>query len=153
VRAITFLERAQRSDGSFAAIWFRDLVAGTASVLEALVLLGLGNGPMARRAAAWLTGAQRSDGGWGGEGGKPSSAEETAWALHALLLQDPTFNPGAARRAADWLLERQRTDGTWAPAVIGLYYSTLWYSDSMYAIVLPLQALALYQRSARGRAT
>lgn len=152
-RALSYLERAQRPDGSFEAIWFRNFVAGTASVLEALVLLGLGNGPMARRAAAWLAAAQRPDGGWGGEGGAASSAEETAWALHALLLRDPTFNPGAARRAADWLLERQRADGTWTPAVIGLYYSTLWYSNSIYAIVLPLQTLGTYQRSLTGVAT
>jgi hypothetical protein len=48
------------------------------------------------------------------------------------------------------LLGRQRPDGTWAPTVIGLYYSTLWYSDSMYAVALPLQALALYQRAQSG---
>ena len=151
-RALTYLERAQRSDGSFEAIWFRNSVAGTASVLEALVLLGMGSGPMARGAAAWLAGAQRPDGGWGGDGGAASSAEETAWALHALLRRDPAFDPGAARRAVTWLLERQRADGTWAPAVIGLYYSTLWYSDSMYAVALPLQALATYQRSQTGAA-
>jgi squalene-hopene/tetraprenyl-beta-curcumene cyclase len=152
-RALTYLERAQRPDGSFEAIWFRNFVAGTASVLEALVLLGLGNGPMARRTAAWLAGAQRPDGGWGGDGGQPSSAEETAWALHALLLQNPTFNAGAAGRAVDWLLDHQRADGVWESAVIGLYYSTLWYSDSMYAVVLPFQALATYQRCMTGGAT
>ncbi len=80
----------------------------------------------------------------------PSSAEETAWALHALLARDPTFNAGAARRAVAWLLDAQRPDGTWTPAVLGLYYSTLWYSDSMYAVALPLQALAAYQRAVSG---
>jgi squalene-hopene/tetraprenyl-beta-curcumene cyclase len=149
-RAITFLERAQRSDGSFEAIWFRNSVAGTASVLEALALLGQGDGLTARRAANWLAVSQRPDGGWGGDGAKPSSAEETAWAMHALLLRDRTFNTGAARRAVDWLLDKQRDDGAWDPSVIGLYYSTLWYSDSMYAVALPLQALAAYQRSAAG---
>jgi squalene-hopene/tetraprenyl-beta-curcumene cyclase len=148
-RALTYLERVQRPDGAFEAIWFRNDVAGTASVLEALVLLGMGDGPMARRAAAWLAAAQRADGGWGGAGGAPSSAEETAWALHALLLRGPKVDP-AAGRAVDWLLGRQRPDGTWAPTVIGLYYSTLWYSDSMYAVALPLQALALYQRAQSG---
>ena len=149
-RALTYLERAQRPDGSFEAIWFRNFVAGTASVLEALVLLGMSNGPMARRAASWLASAQRPDGGWGGEADAPSTAEETAWALHALLLRDPSFNAAAARQAVHWLLRKQCPDGTWTPAVLGLYYSTLWYSDSMYAVALPLHALAAYQRSAAG---
>lgn len=151
-RGLRYLARAQRPDGAFPAIWFRNYVAGTASALEALVLLGLGDEPMAQRAAAWLAAAQRADGGWGGDGIAESSAEETAWALHALLCHDPAFDPAAARRAADWLVTHQRADGTWEEAVIGLYYSTLWYSDSMYAVALPLQALATYARGAGGAA-
>ena len=144
-RALAYLGRAQRRDGRFEAIWFRNWVAGTASVLEALVLLGLGGGGMARAAADWLRSAQRADGGWGGEG-IASSAEETAWAVSALLLHDAAANREPARRGVDWLLAQQRPDGTWPTAVIGLYYSTLWYSDSMYAVALPLQALAAFRR-------
>jgi squalene-hopene/tetraprenyl-beta-curcumene cyclase len=148
-RALRYLERVQRPDGSHEAIWFRNYVAGTASVLEALVLLGLGGTDHASRAAAWLAGAQQADGGWAGTVGQPSSAEETAWAVQALLAQDSASYAGSAERAIDWLLREQHADGTWRPEVIGLYYSTLWYSDSMYAIALPLQALAAYGHARR----
>jgi squalene-hopene/tetraprenyl-beta-curcumene cyclase len=148
-RALRYLERVQRGDGSFEAIWFRNYVAGTAAVLEALVALGRGAARMARRAADWLIRAQQPDGGWAGTGGQPSSAEETAWAIHALLLHDARSALPAARKGINWLLRHQRADGTWRAEVIGLYYSTLWYADSMYAVALPLQALATYRRLAR----
>jgi squalene-hopene/tetraprenyl-beta-curcumene cyclase len=154
-RALAYLRRAQRADGSFGSIWFREATAGTASVLEALADCGLAQTPMAQRARTYLLGSQNEDGGWGGRRGQASTAEETAWALLALLrghiedaggrASEDSLAPAiraAVRRGVAWLVATQRANGTWVPAPIGLYYSAMWYSDSYYAISLPLQALA-----------
>jgi squalene-hopene/tetraprenyl-beta-curcumene cyclase len=139
-RATRYLERSQRPDGSFASIWFREATAGTAAVLEALADVGQGDGVMARKARAALLDEQNADGGWGGRRGQASTAEETAWAVLALL-RAPSAPTAAIERGLDWLVAHQQADGTWTPAPIGLYYSAMWYSDSMYALSLPLQAL------------
>jgi squalene-hopene/tetraprenyl-beta-curcumene cyclase len=142
-RALRYLDRAQRYDGSFASIWFRETTAGTASVIEALHACGLLSLRMAKRARESLLRQQNDDGGWGGMRLQASTAEETAWAIMALLRW-PEYEPAraAARRGVRWLLDHQRPDGTWAEWPIALYYSAMWYSDSYYAVALPMQALA-----------
>ncbi|HKV85764.1 MAG TPA: prenyltransferase/squalene oxidase repeat-containing protein [Ktedonobacterales bacterium] len=142
-RALGYLRRAQRYDGSFASIWFREATAGTASVLEALADCDLLDLPMATRASDYLLRSQNDDGGWAGLRMTASTAEETSWAVMALLRwpsNDAVAN--AIRRGVGWLAKEQRPDGTWTPAPIGLYYSAMWYSDSYYAVTLPAQALA-----------
>lgn len=142
-RALAYLRREQRYDGSFASIWFREATAGTASVLEALADCGLLDSDIAVRARDYLLRSQNDDGGWSGLRLAPSTAEETAWAVMALLrCPHDTSVMNVARRGAEWLARHQRPDGTWNPAPIGLYYSAMWYSDSYYAVTLPAQALA-----------
>ena len=48
----------------------------------------------------------------------------------------------AVSRGLEWLITHQQSDGTWEPTPIGLYYSAMWYSDSYYAVTLPMRALA-----------
>jgi squalene-hopene/tetraprenyl-beta-curcumene cyclase len=142
-RALSYLGKAQRYDGSFGSVWFREATAGTASVLEALADCGLAHTQMAQRAHAHLLRSQNDDGGWAGLRGQASTAEETAWALLALLrftLDDAAR--ASVRRGIDWLAAHQRADGTWEEAPIGLYYSAMWYADSTYAVALPMRALA-----------
>lgn len=142
-RALAYLARAQRYDGSFASIWFREATAGTASVIEALAECGLLETRMAEDARGYLLRAQNDDGGWAGLRMQASTAEETAWALLALLrFPMDAVSARSVRRGVAWLAEHQRSDGTWAQAPIGLYYSAMWYSDSYYAVALPAQALA-----------
>jgi len=139
-RTLRYLEHAQRPDGSFASIWFRESTAGTASVLDALCAAGFRHHPSSEGARAALLAGQNADGGWAGQRGQPSTAEETAWAVLALLAAGAEPEPVA--RGLDWLVQHQQPDGTWQPTPIGLYYSAMWYSDSMYALALPAQALA-----------
>jgi squalene-hopene/tetraprenyl-beta-curcumene cyclase len=143
-RALAYLSRAQRYDGSFASIWFREATAGTASVLEALADCALIATPMARRARDALLRGQNDDGGWAGlRMLQASTAEETAWAILALLrcpLDEAITR--AVSRGVEWLITHQQSDGTWEPAPIGLYYSAMWYSDSYYAVAVPMRALA-----------
>jgi squalene-hopene/tetraprenyl-beta-curcumene cyclase len=72
-RAMTYLEAAQREDGSFIPMWFgnshqrenENPVIGTSLVLTACAELRQLDSAMAIRAATWLAGAQHSCGGWG----------------------------------------------------------------------------------------
>ncbi|MCL6438984.1 MAG: hypothetical protein K6T51_10265 [Rubrobacteraceae bacterium] len=146
-RALRYLREKQHEDGSFDSLWFRAYTRGTANVLEALVDLGLAQDEMAQKAARWLATHQNDDGGWSdGHGEAPSTAEETSWAVGALLRYDPARHRREIERGVRWLIDRQRPDGGWEPAVIGLYYASLSYSNSFYALTYPLIALSRYRR-------
>src|SRR5262249_35098060 len=88
-----YLQDRQRPDGSWLPLWFGCQHAdddvnptyGTSRVLAAYRDLGLMDREPARRGGARLLAAQNADGGWGGDKGTPSSVEETALALEALL--------------------------------------------------------------------
>ncbi|MCA1600038.1 MAG: hypothetical protein LC769_13705, partial [Chloroflexi bacterium] len=144
-RALAYLARAQRYDGSFASTWFREATAGTAAALDALADCGLVHTPVAVRARDALLRNQNDDGGWAGIRRQESTAEETAWAVLALLRCPEDEDEAVTwswRRGVAWLTAHQQPDGTWTPAPIGLYYSAMWYSDSSYATTLPMRALA-----------
>ena len=146
-RALAYLRRHQRPDGSFDSLWFRAYTCGTAAVVEALVDLDLVDDPVVHRAAEWLRAHQNADGGWGDGRGAGSTAEETAWATAALLRLGSAHYHEAAGRGIEWLLANQREDGGWDVAVIGLYYSSLAYSNTFYALSYPLVALSRYRKS------
>jgi squalene-hopene/tetraprenyl-beta-curcumene cyclase len=165
VRAIRFLERSQRSDGSWVPLWFGNQFApeeenqtyGTARVVQALaqprVQTRLFPGPFRTltRGVRWLLEAQKSDGSWGGFAGGPSSVEETALAVEALACAsagvrscaDPTLPAAvsAAARGALWLIDRVEA-GTWTePSPIGFYFAKLWYYERLYPMIFTAGAL------------
>ena len=88
-----FLKRTQRRDGSWLPLWFGNQHApndenptyGTAKVLAAFQALGRMSDESAVRGVRWLVENQNPDGGWGAGPGTPSSVEESALALEALL--------------------------------------------------------------------
>ena len=94
-KGFTFLERVQRPNGSWLPLWFgnqhvpddENPVYGTSRVLRAFRDCDRWN-THAQRGADWLLSIQNPDGGWGGDQGAPSSIEETALALDALLGED-----------------------------------------------------------------
>lgn len=144
-RAVRWFGRVQRPDGSVPCLWYRDSTAGTARVLDVLGRLGLGEQETGRRCREWLLRTQNDDGGWGDGRGAVSSAEETAWALTALL--GAGLRPGQVpvARAAAWLARHQQPDGLWEPTVLGVYFLDLWYSDDLLASGYALQALGRYR--------
>ena len=160
VRALEFLARTRRADGSWVPLWFgnehaqeeENPVYGTAMVVAYLS----GQPALAEQAralieggAAFLLAAQREDGGWGGAGETPASIEETAVAVNALALQGAVHGDAVAR-GVSWLVTATQ-GGTHFPASpIGLYFARLWYHERLYPVVWTLQALRAAAPLVRG---
>ncbi|HXG09709.1 MAG TPA: prenyltransferase/squalene oxidase repeat-containing protein, partial [Gemmataceae bacterium] len=160
----------QRPDGSWVPLWFGNQFApndenpvyGTARVLAAYRDLDMMDSEPARRGVAWLLSVQNADGGWGGAAGVPSSMEETALAVEALL--DVPFTlpspPGGARRAWEavnkgltWLVEQVERGGLYDPTPIGFYFAKLWYFEKLYPIIFTVAALGRARLKLQGRSS
>ena len=152
-QGFAYLERVQRPNGSWLPLWFgnqhvpndENPVYGTSRVLRAFRDCHRWN-DQARRGAEWLRSVQNVDGGWGGDRGAPSTVEETALALDALL-EDVQNATDSVWRGVEWLLSRVE-EGTWTnPSPIGFYFAKLWYFEAIYPLVWTVGAL----RKARKR--
>ncbi len=157
-RAVDYLRRTQRDDGSWYGRWGMNYIYGTWSVLCALNAIGVDpKSPEMRKAADWLSAIQNPDGGWGEDGSSyrldykgyepaPSTASQTAWGLLGLMAAGEVDNPAVAR-GLEYLARNQGDDGIWAeerytatgfPRVFYLRYHG-------YAKFFPLWALARYR--------
>jgi squalene-hopene/tetraprenyl-beta-curcumene cyclase len=158
-RSLAYLSDVQRPDGSWLPLWFGNQFApddanptyGTARVLAAYRDLDMMNAIPARRGVAWLLSAQNADGGWGGAAGVPSSVEETALAVEALLDAreiDASVQPVAAavNRGLAWLVEQVERGGLDNPTPIGFYFAKLWYFEKFYPIIFSVAALGRARR-------
>jgi squalene-hopene/tetraprenyl-beta-curcumene cyclase len=160
-RGVTWLLRAQESDGSWFGRWGANYVYGTGAVVPALIAAGVRPGkPAIRRAVAWLVSHQNPDGGWGEDlrsyddpgwaGRGESTASQTAWALLALLSAagGGSESPEAAsiERGVRWLAQTQRPDGTWdEPQFTGTGFPGDFYINyHLYRLVFPVSALGRY---------
>jgi squalene-hopene/tetraprenyl-beta-curcumene cyclase len=161
-RGFEFLDRRQNADGSWTPLWFgnqdhpqeENPVYGTAKVLAAYRAFGRGDTPAARRARAWLAGAQQSDGGWGTAGGRSrpgadipaerrvSSVEETSLAVESLVGEhlEPELQPVAVK-GLRWLIEAVESGRHLQSAPIGLYFAKLWYDERLYPVTFAASAL------------
>ena len=174
-KAERFLWKVQRPDGDWLPLWFgnqhvpndENPVYGTSRVLRAFTdqwtTEDFWSIP-AQRGVDWLYSVQNPDGGWGGDSGAPSTVEETALALDALLdaplLFTPSPSPGGGgepeeptlipqpsnlndslARGVEWLIQRVE-DGSWTtPSPIGFYFAKLWYYEALYPAVWIVAAL------------
>lgn len=152
-RLLKFLEREQRTDGSWIPLWFGNQLApgnenptyGTSRVVLALATTQTAK-TACQRGTEWLLKAQNSDGGWGGAPGVASSVEETALALEALAevqRRTPRNEVGdAIHKGVAYLVEHLEAGASDQPTPIGLYFADLWYSEKLYPLVFSVSALA-----------
>jgi len=142
-----FLDRAQRSDGSWLPLWFGNQhsatddnpVYGTARVLKAYIDCGRTQSLSYQAGTRWLRSVRNRDGGWGGDAKIVSSVEETALAVE-VLLDDPESETDV-QAGTEWLV-RQVEAATWTqPAPIGFYFAKLWYFERLYPIIFAAAAL------------
>jgi lanosterol synthase len=154
-RGVAFL-RQQRPDGSFPGFWGINFTYAIFHVVRGLRTAGVpAADPLLRRAADWLAGKQRADGGWGEHysgclAGRyvehpESQVVMTSWALLALLdLLGPSARPVADGLA--WLRARQRPDGSWPrQAVNGVFFGTAMLDYRLYPAYFPAWALARHR--------
>lgn len=148
--ACEYLNRQQRPDGAWVPLWFGNQYApneenpvyGTCRVLAAYRELGLTERPECQRGVAYLLSVQNADGGWGGAAGCPSSVEETALAVEALLeLLPSTADFASVDRGLMWLVEAVESGRFCQAAPIGLYFAKLWYYEKLYPLIFTVAAL------------
>lgn len=150
-RMLRFLMQAQSQHGAWTPLWFgtqahhdeANPVFGTARTVPALAAVReagfQGVATMLRRGQGYLIGAQNTDGGWGAQGGTPSTIEETSVALRALAADGP---PELLARGVRWLVHATRGGHSLTPSPIGLYFARLWYAEELYPVVFSASALA-----------
>jgi squalene-hopene/tetraprenyl-beta-curcumene cyclase len=162
-RAIDYLRRTQRADGSWYGRWGMNYIYGTWSVLCALNAAGVNHAaPEMRKAVDWLASIQNQDGGWGEDGSSykldyrgyeraPSTASQTAWALLGLMAAGATDHPALARGIA-YLTAMQGADGFWnEPRYTATGFPRVFYLRYHgYAKFFPLWALARYRNLRSG---
>jgi lanosterol synthase len=151
-RALVFLRRSQRPDGSFAGAWGINYTYAIFHVTKALVAAGVdGSDPALVRAAAWLREKQRADGGWGEHFSScltgtyvehpQSQVVMTSWALLALTEETPASE--ATARGMRWLASKQQANGSWPDeAVNGVFFGTAMLDYRLYRVYFPVWALA-----------
>jgi squalene-hopene/tetraprenyl-beta-curcumene cyclase len=162
-RAIEFLRRTQREDGSWWGRWGVNFVYGTWSALSGLAAIGEDlRAPWIRRAVDWLKSRQNADGGFGETvasyddeslaGRGESTASQTAWGVLGLLAADGARSE-AVERGVDWLVRHQNADGTWDETQFtGTGFPRHFYLRyHMYRHYFPLMALGQYGRVRGGR--
>ncbi|MEO6755629.1 MAG: prenyltransferase/squalene oxidase repeat-containing protein [Chthoniobacteraceae bacterium] len=72
-----------------------------------------GDDALKQRTREAILAAQRDDGGWGEDKGRPSDAYSTGQTLFMLCKTGTAQDDSAALRARDYLLRTQLTDGSW----------------------------------------
>lgn len=164
-RAVAYLRRTQKPDGSWFGRWGTNYIYGTWSVLCALNAAGVAHDDKAiRRAVAWLRSTQRDDGGWGEDEEsyadappgryKESTPSQTAWALLGLMAAGVVDDPAVACGVAH-LATTQRADGEWTelPYTAVGFPRVFYLRYHGYRLYFPLLALAQYRNLKRGNDT
>jgi squalene/oxidosqualene cyclase-like protein len=150
-RAVAFLRRSQRRDGSFAGFWGINFTYGAFHALRALRAAGLPpRDPLFASAGAWLASVQKDDGGWGEHyrgcledryvAHPQSQAVMTSWALLALA-EVPGADRSVIARGLAWLSRYQADPARFPDAVNGVFFGAAMLDYRLYKHYFPLWAL------------
>ena len=153
-RAVSYLLRHQKQDGSWFGRWGVNYIYGTFLAVRGLrAANSMAAANAISDAADFLRRVQNEDGGWGESCASyvnhafapgPSTASQTAWALLGLAASGATSS-AVVRRGLHWLLDRQNADGSWdEPHTTGTGFPGVFYlTYHMYRQYFPLLALAV----------
>jgi lanosterol synthase len=154
-RGVRFLKSKQRADGSFPGFWGINFTYAIFHVVNALREAKLPqNDSTLVRAAEWLRGKQRPDGGWGEHYSgclqdryvehQHSQVVMTSWALLALMGVLPA-DADAVVRGVAWLESAQLPDGSWPQQSLnGVFFGSAMLDYRLYKTYFPAWALARY---------
>ncbi len=161
-RGWSYLEKQQRSDGSWLPLWFGNQdrteednpIYGTGRVLLCYSQCGSTDKPSYQRGLWYLLTCQNEDGGWGGGksclypnsdrplGCSSSTIEETSVALEGILGGGGTKDHAdPIMRGVNWLCQAIEQEHHHVSQPIGFYFARLWYYEKMYPLVFSLGAL------------
>jgi len=163
-KGLAYLKASQTACGSWLPLWFGNQNAvghanptyGTSAVVISMCAVVSDHHDKVthalERGCQWLVSAQNSDGGWGGDLKVPSSIEETALAVSALVEAGVDYEVSYSA-GIEWLLDYTKQCTWWPQVPIGLYFASLWYSDRLYPQVFTVGALTrALERAARRQA-
>jgi lanosterol synthase len=152
-RGVALIRSRQLDDGSWVGFWGVNFTYAIFHCVEALVAAGAPRtDPALTRAAAWLLGKQKPDGGWGEHYTSclndtyvehpESQAAMTAWATLALLEILDARHP-AVQRGLACLARLQRSDGAWPQqSQSGVFFATAMLDYRLYKDDFSTWALA-----------
>ncbi|KAF2090887.1 oxidosqualene:lanosterol cyclase-like protein [Saccharata proteae CBS 121410] len=157
-RALGYIRRAQRPDGSWYGSWGICFTYAGMFALESLAAVGEthANSERVRRACRFFVDRQMDDGGWGEsykscETGvytphERSQVVQTAWVCIALIEAEfPDLS--VLKRALRLIMERQRANGEWAQeAIEGVFNNSCMISYPNYKFIFPIKALGMFAK-------
>ncbi|MGL6195643.1 MAG: terpene cyclase/mutase family protein [Thermoguttaceae bacterium] len=155
-KAVNYMKRVQRPDGSWFGRWGVNYIYGTWQGLTGLTAVGVPiNDPAIQAGKNWLLAHQQPCGGWGEtpnsyiddklRGTGTPTASQTAWAVMGLIAAGLKDHK-AVYRGIRFLLDKQNRDGTWdEKEYTGTGFPLVFYLRyHYYRIYFPLMALSLY---------
>jgi len=156
-KAVRWLLRQQRADGSWHGRWGIAFLYGTWAALTGMTAVGVpADSPVVQKAASWLIRTQNADGGWGESCASDakqsyvalgaSTPSQTAWAVDALVSVFPEPIPAVERGVQYLLCSGRAHDWTASYPTGGGRPGGIYFAYHSYRRIWPLLALSHYRR-------